>query len=95
MNKDSNRFEKSILSDKYCSCVRQLLFDGITPFPYKVAKSLDQNIYRNVEFDSWNEVRKSNKSNQQYKVNELFISSENNSNTMKERERILLHLDWR
>lgn len=30
---------------------------GITPFPYKVAKGLDENMYRNIEFDSWNEKR--------------------------------------
>lgn len=37
-----------------------LLFEhlGITPFPYKVAKALDPNMYRNIEFDSWNEMRK-------------------------------------
>ncbi|XP_043072394.1 protein ovarian tumor locus isoform X2 [Drosophila grimshawi] len=40
------------------SCVRQLLDDGITPFPYKVAKALDSYIYRNIEFDSWNDMRK-------------------------------------
>lgn len=79
MHKDTNRYEKSVLPDKYCSCVRQLLFDGITPFPYKVAKSLDQNIYRNVEFDSWNEARKAFKTNQQYKVNDCFNTSKNNS----------------
>ena len=64
VKRDAKRFETSILSDKFCSCVRQLLFDGITPFPYKVAKALDENIYRNVEFDSWNEARKAIKSKQ-------------------------------
>ncbi|XP_034670701.1 protein ovarian tumor locus isoform X2 [Drosophila subobscura] len=44
--------------NRYVSCVRQLLDDGITPFPYKVAKSLDPNMYRNVEFDVWNDIRK-------------------------------------
>lgn len=48
----------SLLPDKYISCVRQLLLEGITPFPYKVAKALDPNMYRNIEFDSWNEARK-------------------------------------
>ncbi|XP_055844906.1 protein ovarian tumor locus isoform X2 [Episyrphus balteatus] len=48
----------SLLTDKYISCVRQLLLEGITPFPYKVAKALDPNMYRNIEFDSWNEARK-------------------------------------
>ncbi|KAH8416409.1 hypothetical protein KR222_002809, partial [Zaprionus bogoriensis] len=40
------------------SCVRQLLSDGITPFPYKVAKSLDPYMYRNIEFDTWSDLRK-------------------------------------
>lgn len=31
---------------------------GITPFPYKVAKALDPDIYRNIEFDSWSDYRK-------------------------------------
>lgn len=44
---------------------------GITPFPYKVAKSLDQNIYRNVELDSWNEQRKISKQKQHYKVSRI------------------------
>ncbi|EDW75094.2 uncharacterized protein Dwil_GK19888 [Drosophila willistoni] len=44
--------------NRFVSCVRQLLDDGITPFPYKVAKSLDPYMYRNVEFDCWNDVRK-------------------------------------
>lgn len=30
MKHNSKRYEKSILSDKYCSCVRQLLFDGMS-----------------------------------------------------------------
>lgn len=33
-------------------------FQGITPFPYKVAKALDPDIYRNIEFDSWSDNRK-------------------------------------
>ncbi|KAH8275102.1 hypothetical protein KR018_012285 [Drosophila ironensis] len=44
--------------NKMVSCVRQLLDDGITPFPYKVAKSLDPYMYRNIEFDCWNDIRK-------------------------------------
>lgn len=38
--------------------VRDLLMKGVTPFPYKVAKSLDPNIYRNVEFDVWIDYRR-------------------------------------
>lgn len=52
------RITSALLPDKHISCVRQLLLAGITPFPYKVAKALDSSIYRNLEFDVWNEVRK-------------------------------------
>lgn len=55
------RTAESFLPNKYVSCVRQLLQEGITPFPYKVAKALDPNMYRNIEFDSWNEMRKESK----------------------------------
>ncbi|KAJ9582491.1 hypothetical protein L9F63_003184, partial [Diploptera punctata] len=34
--------------------VKELIAQGIPPFPYKVAKALDPNIYRNIEFDVWN-----------------------------------------
>ncbi|XP_055586399.1 uncharacterized protein LOC129739048 isoform X2 [Uranotaenia lowii] len=47
-----------ILSEKHISCVRQLIKEGITPFPYKVAKALDPSIYRNIEFDSWSDKRR-------------------------------------
>lgn len=46
------------LYDKSKSCVRQLLDERITPFPYKVAKALDPSIYRNTEFEMWSENRK-------------------------------------
>lgn len=46
------------LHDKEKSCVRQLLDERITPFPYKVAKALDPSIYRNTEFELWSENRK-------------------------------------
>jgi OTU domain-containing protein 4 len=46
------------LYDMTKSCVRQLLDEKITPFPYKVAKALDRSIYRNIEFDLWNDNRK-------------------------------------
>nr|QAB02869.1 ovarian tumor protein [Bemisia tabaci] len=41
-----------------CLNAKELLKMDITPFPYKVAKSLDPNIYRNVEFDTWNDGRR-------------------------------------
>lgn len=31
---------------------------NIAPFPFKIAKALDPNIYRNIEYDSWGEMRK-------------------------------------
>lgn len=46
------------LYDATKSCVRQLLDEGITPFPYKVAKALDPSIYRNTEFELWSENRR-------------------------------------
>lgn len=39
---------------------KDLLDNGIVPFPYKVAKALDPNIYRNIQFDVWIEKRKGN-----------------------------------
>ncbi|KAG5891944.1 hypothetical protein JTB14_002220 [Gonioctena quinquepunctata] len=31
---------------------------NVAPFPFKVAKALDPTIYRNIEYDSWGEVRR-------------------------------------
>ncbi|VEN52028.1 unnamed protein product [Callosobruchus maculatus] len=31
---------------------------NVAPFPFKVAKALDPNIYRNIEYDTWGEVRR-------------------------------------
>ena len=31
---------------------------NVAPFPFKVAKALDPTIYRNIEYDSWTEVRR-------------------------------------
>lgn len=49
---------KSLLPMKEISCVCQLLNYQITPFPYKVAKSLDPFIYRNIDFDVWSDRRR-------------------------------------
>ena len=38
--------------------VINVLVKGGTPFPYKVAKALDPRMYRNVEYDLWNDERK-------------------------------------
>lgn len=40
--------------------MRLFIEQGITPFPFKVAKALDIDIYRNIEFDCWSDVRKGN-----------------------------------
>ncbi|XP_023224853.1 putative bifunctional UDP-N-acetylglucosamine transferase and deubiquitinase ALG13 [Centruroides sculpturatus] len=51
---ETNEDEKEDASTE----IRKALAQGIPPFPYKVAKALDPDIYRNVEYDLWNEVRK-------------------------------------
>ncbi|KAH8256664.1 hypothetical protein KR026_012286 [Drosophila bipectinata] len=63
---DETRDRMLMCANKMVSCVRQLLDDGITPFPYKVAKSLDPNMYRNIEFDCWNDIRKEAKRHNAY-----------------------------
>lgn len=47
------------------------LANRIPPFPFKVAKALDPSIYRNVEFDVWNEAEKEKLRNEQMVVPEL------------------------
>lgn len=66
-----SRLSQSLLPLKEISCVRQLLNLGITPFPYKVAKALDPDIYRNIEFDSWSDARK------QKRFKSWYIESQN------------------
>ncbi|KAG8197751.1 hypothetical protein JTE90_006797 [Oedothorax gibbosus] len=51
--------------------IRKALAQGVPPFPYKVAKTLDPGIYRNVEFDMWNEKRKEDQKNEQFIVPKL------------------------
>nr|XP_031850193.1 GATA zinc finger domain-containing protein 14-like isoform X2 [Nomia melanderi] len=36
----------------------QGIVKNIPPFPYRVAKALDPNIYRNTDFDIWHEIRR-------------------------------------
>jgi len=48
---------------KLCSGGQELKIEDlgnavIAPFPFKVAKALDSSIYRNIEYDSWGEVRR-------------------------------------
>lgn len=41
--------------EKRASCIdmKELLINGIVPFPFKVAKALTPNLYRNTEYDIW------------------------------------------
>lgn len=55
------------LNDKICQATtsQQLKSEEdenivVAPFPFKVAKALDPTMYRNIEYDSWNDVRKGN-----------------------------------
>ncbi|XP_050534607.1 protein ovarian tumor locus isoform X1 [Daktulosphaira vitifoliae] len=36
-----------------CTDMKELLENGITPFPFKVAKALTPKLYRNTEYDIW------------------------------------------
>ncbi|XP_076756724.1 uncharacterized protein LOC143426890 [Xylocopa sonorina] len=36
----------------------QTVIRSIPPFPYRIAKALDPNIYRNTDFDIWHEIRR-------------------------------------
>ncbi|CAK9798887.1 Putative bifunctional UDP-N-acetylglucosamine transferase and deubiquitinase ALG13 [Anthophora quadrimaculata] len=36
----------------------QTVVKSIPPFPYRIAKALDPNIYRNTDFDIWHEIRR-------------------------------------
>ncbi|XP_066952075.1 OTU domain-containing protein 4-like isoform X4 [Macrobrachium rosenbergii] len=56
--KNASTEEKHSLEDIHGDDVRGLLAHGIPPFPYKVAKSLDPDIYRNIEYDTWNTIRR-------------------------------------
>nr|XP_042907357.1 protein ovarian tumor locus isoform X2 [Parasteatoda tepidariorum] len=51
--------------------IRKALAQGVPPFPYKVAKTLDPGIYRNVEFDLWNEKRKEEQKSEQFIIPKL------------------------
>lgn len=54
--------ERPSIEDIHQDDVRGLLAHGIPPFPYKVAKSLDPDIYRNIEYDAWNTIRRGERS---------------------------------
>ncbi|KZS04492.1 uncharacterized protein LOC116925177 [Daphnia magna] len=55
--------------------VINVLVKGGTPFPYKVAKALDPRMYRNVEYDLWNDERKELKKNNIFHNEILQIGS--------------------
>ncbi|XP_047493885.1 uncharacterized protein LOC125042363 isoform X2 [Penaeus chinensis] len=57
-DKNTSTEERHSLEDIHPDDVKGLLAHGIPPFPYKVAKSLDPDIYRNIEYDAWNTVRR-------------------------------------
>ncbi|KAK7083137.1 N-acetylglucosaminyldiphosphodolichol N-acetylglucosaminyltransferase catalytic subunit alg13 [Halocaridina rubra] len=56
--KNESSEEKVSANDIHPDDVRGLLTHGIPPFSYKVAKALDPDLYRNIEFDTWNTVRR-------------------------------------
>lgn len=45
--------EKSLEKRAICTDMKELLENGIIPFPFKVAKALTPNLYRNTEYDIW------------------------------------------
>ncbi|KAK3876588.1 hypothetical protein Pcinc_018649 [Petrolisthes cinctipes] len=57
-DKNASIEERISIEDVHPDDVRGLLSHGVPPFPYKVAKSLDQDLYRNIEYDAWNTVRR-------------------------------------
>ncbi|CAN7939055.1 unnamed protein product [Ixodes hexagonus] len=74
--KESVRFgtEVNVLPEEEqasSSEVRVALANRIPPFPFKVAKALDPTIYRNVEYDIWNEAEKERLRREQYVVPDL------------------------
>lgn len=57
-NRSLIQLENVCMSCLDVNSAKGLLDNGITPFPYKVAKALDPNIYRNIEFDVWRELKR-------------------------------------
>ncbi|XP_045532193.1 putative bifunctional UDP-N-acetylglucosamine transferase and deubiquitinase ALG13 isoform X1 [Pieris brassicae] len=57
-NRSLIQLENVCLNCLNVNSAKVLLDNGITPFPYKVAKALDPDIYRNIEFDVWSELRR-------------------------------------
>ncbi|XP_028041614.1 putative bifunctional UDP-N-acetylglucosamine transferase and deubiquitinase ALG13 [Bombyx mandarina] len=57
-NRSLIQLENVCLNCLNINSAKDLFDNGITPFPYKVAKALDPDIYRNIEFDVWSEMRR-------------------------------------
>lgn len=57
-NRSFIQLENICLNCLNVNSAKDLFDNGITPFPYKVAKALDPDIYRNIEFDVWSELRR-------------------------------------
>ncbi|VVC28094.1 Hypothetical protein CINCED_3A011930 [Cinara cedri] len=45
--------QESLEKRATCTDMKELLENGIIPFPFKVAKALTPNLYRNTEYDIW------------------------------------------
>ncbi|XP_019880683.2 OTU domain-containing protein 4 [Aethina tumida] len=45
-------------SEESIEVIQEVIPANTAPFPFKVAKALDPTIYRNIEYDSWGEVRR-------------------------------------
>lgn len=58
LNRSLIQLENVCMNCLNVNSAKDLLDNGITPFPYKVAKALDPDIYRNIEFDVWSELRR-------------------------------------
>lgn len=58
LNRSLVQLENVCMNCLNVNSAKDLLENGITPFPYKVAKALDPDIYRNIEFDVWSELRR-------------------------------------
>ncbi|CAH2085068.1 unnamed protein product [Euphydryas editha] len=58
LNRSLIQLENVCMNCLNVNSAKDLLENGITPFPYKVAKALDPDIYRNIEFDVWSELRR-------------------------------------
>lgn len=74
--KESVKFgtETNVLSDEEQATASEVvtaLANRIPPFPFKVAKALDPAIYRNVEYDIWNEAEKERIRNEQLVIPDL------------------------